>query len=56
MIAVSLGFIAASIILATGTALISEGIWLGIIPLIIGYEIARWVILFLLKTQWGVLK
>ncbi len=51
IICVSLGFIASSLLLAIGASLVQKEIWIGIIPIVIGYELARYVTLFILKVQ-----
>ena len=49
ILAVSLGFVAVSVMWAIGISLILKEIYLGVIPLIIGYELARFILKFIKK-------
>ncbi|MCK5294169.1 MAG: hypothetical protein KAJ49_05910 [Arcobacteraceae bacterium] len=51
LIAVSLGYIASSLLLAMGIDLCIKKYWVGIFPIIIGYELARYVIIFTIKSK-----
>lgn len=53
IIAVSLGFIASSLLLAFGIQLCLFNNWIGIFPLIVGYELGRYVFILLIKTKWN---
>ena len=52
ILAVSFGFIGASLLLSIGISLCISEKWIGVFPIIVGYELARYVFLFLLKIQW----
>jgi len=53
ILAVSMGFVASSLSLAFGVTLILGEIYMGFIPLIVGYEMARATIKFLWKHNLG---
>ena len=56
MIAVALGFVASSLLIAIGVSLCLGEVWIGVLLIILGYEVARYTFVFLWKTQWGIFR
>lgn len=57
ILAVSMGTIACSILFGIGNILITEKHnWFGLIPIWAGYELFRYVTIFLIKYEWSFLR
>ena len=53
LLAVSFGLVTVSLLLSFGITLIIGEIYWGIVPLVVGYELLRWVVKYLWKYQIG---